>query len=133
MRITDEAEAFCRLAKHVSQAVVTIGIGKICRNLSEIPESYRGAREAVSYRSLYGAGKAINIGEIAPGEERASDNSQKKLLALFKAVKMDRYGADLRGGRAAVPQCSQHGFHTAGGLALQGIPHDAGAAAEQQG
>ena len=70
--ITDEAEAFCRLAKHVSQAVVTIGIGKICRNLSEIPESYRGAREAVSYRSLYGAGKAINIGEIAPGEERAS-------------------------------------------------------------
>ena len=88
MRITDEAEAFCRLAKHVSQAVVTIGIGKICRNLSEIPESYRGAREAVSYRSLYGAGKAINIGEIAPGEERASDNSQKKLLALFKAVKM---------------------------------------------
>ena len=53
MRITDEAEAFCRLAKHVSQAVVTIGIGKICRNLSEIPESYRGAREAVSYRSLY--------------------------------------------------------------------------------
>ena len=89
MRITDEAEAFCRLAKHVSQAVVTIGIGKICRNLSEIPESYRGAREAVSYRSLYGAGKAINIGEIAPGEERASDNSQKKLLALFKAVKMN--------------------------------------------
>ena len=66
----------------------TIGIGKICRNLAEIPESYRGAREAVSYRSLYGAGKAINIGEIAPGEERASDNSQKKLLALFKAVKM---------------------------------------------
>ena len=89
MRITDEAEAFCRLAKHVSQAVVTIGIGKICRNLSEIPESYRGAREAVSYRSLYGAGKAINIGEIAPGEERTSDNSQKKLLALFKTVKMN--------------------------------------------
>ena len=87
-RITDEAEAFCRLARHVCQAVVTIGIGKICRSLSEIPESYRGAREAVSYRSLYGAGKAINISEIAPGEERASDNSQKKLLALFKAVKM---------------------------------------------
>ena len=68
--------------------VMRITIGKICRNLAEIPESYRGAREAVSYRSLYGAGKAINIGEIAPGEERASDNSQKKLLALFKAVKM---------------------------------------------
>ena len=87
-RITDEAEAFCRLARHVSQALVTIGIGKACRELSEIPESYRGAREAVSYRSLYGAGKAININEIAPGEERTPDNSQKKLHALFMAVKM---------------------------------------------
>ena len=88
MRITDEAESFCRLAKHVSQALVTIGIGTVCTEISKIPESYRGAREAVSYRSLYGAGRAINISEIAPGEERATDNTQKKLFALFKAVKM---------------------------------------------
>ena len=87
-RITDEAESFCRMARHVSQAVVTIGIGKICSDLSEVPESYREAREAVSYRALYGAGKAINITEIAPGEERNADNTQKKLLSLFKAVKM---------------------------------------------
>ena len=88
-RITDEAEAFCRLAKHVSQAVVTIGIGKACTEISQIPESYQGAREAVSYRSIYGSGRAINIGEIEPGEERTSDNTQKKLHALFKAVKMN--------------------------------------------
>ena len=88
MRITDDAEAFCRLARHVSQAVVTIGIGKACTLISEIPESYQGAREAVSYRSIYGSGRAINIGEIAPGEERNGDNTQKKLHALFKAVKM---------------------------------------------
>ena len=88
MRITDEAESFCRMARHVSQAVVTIGIGNVCSSLSDIPQSYQGAREAVSYRALYGAGKAINIAEIAPGEERNADNSQKKLLSLFKAVKM---------------------------------------------
>ena len=88
VRITDESEAFCRLARHVCQALVTIGIGRACTQLGEIPESYRGAREAVSYRSLYGAGRAINIEEIAPGEERSADNTQKKLLALFKAVKM---------------------------------------------
>ena len=89
MRITDEAEAFCRLAGHVSQAVVTIGIGKACAEISQIPESYQGAREAVSYRSIYGSGRAINISEIEPGEERSSDNTQKKLHALFKAVKMN--------------------------------------------
>ena len=163
MRITDEAEAFCRLAKHVSQAVVTIGIGKICRNLSEIPESYRGAREAVSYRSLYGAGKQFAeeaSGPVQGSEDEHSGDRKKgsgRLCAgdgrrgrvpehaqihgdgadqfplSFCCQQQDRYGTDLRGGRAAVPQCSQHGFHTAGGLALQGIPHDAGAAAEQQG
>ena len=86
-RFTDEADAFCRLAGHVSQAVVTIGIGKVCGKVSGIPESYRGAREAVSYRSIYGSGRAINISEIAPGEERTDDNLQKKLHSLFKAVK----------------------------------------------
>ena len=116
-RLTDEAEAFCRLARHVSQAVVTIGIGKACRKVSEIPESYRGAREAVSYRSIYGAGRAINIGEIAPGEERTPDNSQKKLHALFKAVKMstpealrqeaDSYVQEMSGGGVSL---SMHRF-----------------------
>ena len=88
IQITDEAESFCRLARRVCQAVVTIGIGKACRSLTELPDSYQGAREAVSYRSLYGAGKAINITEIAPGEERSPDNTQKRLHQLFKAVKM---------------------------------------------
>ena len=68
---------------------MTIGIGKACTEISQIPESYQGAREAVSYRSIYGSGRAINIGEIEPGEERTSDNTQKKLHALFKAVKMN--------------------------------------------
>ena len=72
-RITNEAENFCRLARRVCQAVVTIGIGKACRSLTELPDSYQGAREAVSYRSLYGAGKAINITEIAPGVDLRRD------------------------------------------------------------
>ena len=87
-RITDRAESFCRLASRVCQAVVTIGIGKACRSLSEIAESYRGAREAVSYRALYGAGRAINIAEVEPGQERTPDNTQKRLHSVFKAVKM---------------------------------------------
>ena len=87
-RITDEAESFCRQARHVSQAVVTIGIGNVCRRLSDLPDSYHGAREAVSYRSLYGSGRAINIREIAPGEVRTSDEMPVRPHALFKAVKL---------------------------------------------
>ncbi len=59
MRITDEAEAFCRLAKHVSQAVVTIGIGKICRNLSE------------DHRDRQDLQKSVRDPGILPGRERS--------------------------------------------------------------
>ena len=77
-RITDEAENFCRLARHVCQAVVTIGIGKACRSLSELPESYQGAREAVSYRSLYGAGNPVAhaAAEAAGASVGAPDEGQ---------------------------------------------------------
>ena len=112
MRITDEAESFCRLARHVSQAVVTIGIGKACTEISQIPESYQGAREAVSYRSIYGSGRAINIAEIEPGERRAADNTQKKLHALFKAVKMNTQEAVRKEADACVDEL------TSGGVSL---------------
>ena len=111
-KITDEAESFCRLANRVCQAVVTIGIGKVCRNLSEISESYSGAREAVSYRALYGAGRAINIVEIEPGQERSADNTQKKLHAVFKAVKMSTPEAVRKEAQAYVDALS------AGGVSL---------------
>ncbi|MBP3899974.1 MAG: response regulator [Blautia sp.] len=112
VRITDEAESFCRLARHVSQAVVTIGIGKACTEISQIPESYQGAREAVSYRSIYGSGRAINIAEIEPGEGRAADNTQKKLHALFKAVKMNTQEAVRKEADACVDEL------TSGGVSL---------------
>ena len=111
-RITDEAESFCRLARHVSQAVVTIGIGKACGTIAGISESYHGAREAVSYRSLYGAGKAINIAEIEPGEIRSSDNTQKRLHQLFKAMKMSTAETVRAQAKACVDEMS------AGGMSL---------------
>lgn len=66
--LTDDCDRFCRYVSHMVGAAVTIGIGHVCRGIMEISESYSSAREAVSYRVLYGSTRAINIQEIAPQE-----------------------------------------------------------------
>lgn len=87
MPLTDECDRFCRWAARVLDAQVTAGIGTPVSELSRINQSYRGGREAVSYRVLYGSARAINIQEIAPmesGEFSPEDDSD--IRALFKAI-----------------------------------------------
>lgn len=89
-KLTDDMDALCRLAKTVCKAVVTAGIGSVCTSLSEIYSSYNGARSAVSYRVLYGTGKAINITEIAPQETvKPKRNAQDQLQEVFKATRIN--------------------------------------------
>ena len=64
--LTDECDRFCRYARRMLGAVVTVGIGQICGHILELPQSYSSAREAVSYRAVYGASRAINMKEIVP-------------------------------------------------------------------
>ena len=87
-QITDACDRFCRWAYRIMGAVVTAGIGTVCDSLYEISLSYERAREAVSYRVLYGTKRAINIGEIVPKEqikpvqseiERAAHGEMEKL------------------------------------------------------
>jgi two-component system response regulator YesN len=88
--LTDECDAFCRLAKTVCKAVVTVGIGPVCSNLADISNSYNGARSAVSYRVLYGTGKAINITEIAPQEaDEPIHTEDDQLQRVFKAARIN--------------------------------------------
>lgn len=86
-QFTDDCDRFCKWAYRVMGAVVTAGIGRICDSLLNINNSYNGAREAVSYRVLYGTQRAINIGEIAPKEQEISIQSEDtKMHELFKAI-----------------------------------------------
>ncbi len=86
---TDDCDRLCRLAESICKANVTIGIGSLAENLSEIRDSYQGGRDAVSYRVLYGHTKAINISEIAPKEkEEDSFEETDSLTDIFKKMKM---------------------------------------------
>lgn len=85
--VTDDADRFCKLVKAQLGAVITIGVGAVISDLMALPRAYRGARTAVSYRSIYGASKVINITEIAPAEiSDFTPISDAALSDLFKVV-----------------------------------------------
>lgn len=87
--LTDECDRFCRYASRMIGAVVIIGVGQVCRDILELSQSYNGAREAVSYRAIYGACRAINIKEIAPSETgRAVTANDAELSELFKKIRI---------------------------------------------
>lgn len=91
--LTDNCERLCRVVRHVGNATVTAGIGKAVTEIHLLPESFAGANDAMSYRVIYGRGKAISISEIAP-ESHARDgislmHREDRLQELFQSIRMD--------------------------------------------
>ena len=85
--MTDACDRFCRWAYRIMGAVVTAGIGRTSDSLFHIHLSYEGAREAVSYRVLYGTKRAISIGEIVPKEQNLTIQAEEtRMQELFRAV-----------------------------------------------
>ena len=84
---TDDMDRFCKMAKRVCKATVTAGIGHVCNQLSQLSLSYHGAKNATSYRVLYGNTRAINIAEIVPKEsKKAVPLEETKMQELFRAI-----------------------------------------------
>lgn len=87
--LTDECDRFCRYTHRIIGADVTVGIGQVCSNILDLSQSYTSAREAVSYRVIYGDSRAINMKEIAPHENSRSDSTiDAELAKLFKMIRM---------------------------------------------
>lgn len=85
--LTDDCDRFCKWALRILGAEVTAGIGPAADRPLGLSRSYGGAREAVSYRVLYGASRAINISEIAPQEQSYSGMGDgTEIRALLKSV-----------------------------------------------
>ena len=89
VQVTDECDRFCRWAYRMMGAVVTAGVGITCDKLFDINLSYESAREAVSYRVLYGTKRAINISEIMPKEQKMlSQPEESRMRELFRAIRV---------------------------------------------
>jgi two-component system response regulator YesN len=116
--LTDSLDRFVRLSENACNAVVTAGIGTISDDLSELSESFAGAEEAVSYRAIYGTGKAINIAEVAPShpEDDSTEDSEKDLMSILRRIRVgkdidiERSVADLFGGKIKGKSLQQYKF-----------------------
>ena len=85
---TDMMDEFCRQAKRVCGIRVTAGVGQLCSSVEELKLSYQGARNAVSYRALYGNNRAINIAEIEPKEKSEETWEEEALHRIMKQIRL---------------------------------------------
>lgn len=87
--LTDDCDRFCKYARHIIGAVVTIGIGQVCESIAGLSQSYSSARTAVSYRVIYGVSRAINMEENVPQEVGKSGSADDARLSyLFKMIRL---------------------------------------------
>lgn len=84
---TDEMNRLCRMARKVCDARVTAGVGYLCDSLEQLPFSYQGAKQAVSYRVLYGNTRSINISEVEPGEGGELQRKESYAELVQKIIK----------------------------------------------
>ncbi len=107
--LTDDCDRFCKYARHIIGAVVTIGIGQVCENVAGLSQSYNSARTAVSYRVIYGASRAINLKETIPQEvSKPSSADDARLSYLFKMIRLGSV-EDIKG--AVAGYLHQAAFH----------------------
>ena len=86
-QITDACDRFCRWAYRC--LLYTSDAADVCDSLYEISLSYERAREAVSYRVLYGTKRAINIGEIVPKEQiKPVQSEESRMQMLLRAIRI---------------------------------------------
>ena len=96
IKYTDEMDRLCRMARKVCNARVTAGVGYLCDSLEQLPFSYQGAKQAVSYRVLYGNTRSINIAEVEPGESRELQRKESYAELIQKIIKKIRVGEEDR-------------------------------------
>lgn len=87
-RFTDRMDKICKMARRVCKARVTAGIGHICSRPEELSASYQGAKNAISYRVLYGTTRAINIAETDPRENGDVPWEEPYIREMIKKIKM---------------------------------------------
>lgn len=89
IELTDDCDKFCRYAQRILGAVVTVGVGSCVSDILQLSRSHAGAREALSYRAIYGASRAINIGEIVPqNREMEASEQNSEVSTLFKMIRL---------------------------------------------
>ncbi len=67
---------------------VTIGVGNVCHNVTELHSSYRAALDALDYRYLYGPDRIISIRDMEPQSRQYAMFGEKQERELSGVIKV---------------------------------------------
>ncbi len=88
LSLLDGMDHVCKMAGRFLDISLTVGIGSVCEQLTDLHHSATGAATALDYRLLMGTGKTIFLDDIEPeqGIQLTIDEQDKRELTL--AIKM---------------------------------------------
>ena len=114
-RFIEEVNRVCKLAKSYLNLTLTVGIGEPCDTPAALPQALAGARSALDYRMLVGAGRAIYIGDLEPDSTTHlsfDENDERDLVGAVKLgteeevrAVVERLMAKIRDAGLALSQC----------------------------
>ncbi|WP_271814234.1 response regulator [Clostridium beijerinckii] len=78
----------CKVYKRIMSLTISAGIGYVYSNPSQIRFSYRTAQNALDYRFILGAGKAIYIDDVEPDNSIQLQLDEKEERSMLNAIKI---------------------------------------------
>ncbi|MCI8648963.1 MAG: response regulator [Anaerotruncus sp.] len=88
LTLIDDLNHVCTQARRFLNLALTAGVGAPCSDLSSLYYSTQGARSALDYRVLMGAGRAIYIGDVEPDPSAQLQFSEQESRELISAIKL---------------------------------------------
>ncbi|MEA5011609.1 MAG: response regulator [Angelakisella sp.] len=86
--LIEEINRICKLAKSYLRLTLTVGVGSVCHTPCDLRRSAAGARSALDYRVLAGAGRVIYIGDMEPNQRTKLSFEDEDKRDLINAVKL---------------------------------------------
>ena len=84
------ANEICTGFKRVMDIIISSGIGHIYKDFSKIRLSYKSAKDALGYRLVLGAGKAIYIDDVEPDNSIHLEFEEEEERLMLNAIKVSQ-------------------------------------------
>lgn len=78
----------CRIFESIFNSTISVGIGRICENISEVRLSYKTAQSALEYRPILGNGKTIYIDDLEPDNNVQLQFEEQDEIELLNSIKI---------------------------------------------
>lgn len=88
MKVIKRLNEVCKIFECVFGSTISIGIGRIYKDINEIRFSYRSAQSALGYRQILGNGKTIYIDDLEPDNSIQLKFEDQDEIRFLNSIKL---------------------------------------------